>query len=143
MARRKKASKRHRSRRRLGGLGKIGTGALIKVAGAVAGKVLTNVLDKQLPESGYKKWLVSATPIAGGFLTGMLSKQAWAKDLADGMYIIGGVQLIQQSGAIGALADDETSYNRNFVALGPTYQNPRGVVAGIGELDLSTAAILS
>ena len=142
MARRKKASKRHRSRR-LGGLGKIGTGALIKVAGAVAGKVLTNVLDKQLPESGYKKWLVSATPIAGGFLTGMISKQSWAKDLADGMYIIGGVQLIQQSGAIGALADDETSYNRNFVALGPTYQNPRGVVAGIGELDLSTAAILS
>lgn len=145
MARKKKASTKRRrsSRRRLGALGKIGSGVLFKVAGAVAGKLLTNIVDKQLPESGFKKWAVSATPIAGGFITGMVSKQSWAKDLADGMFIIGGVQLVQQTGAIGALADDMEQYNRNFVALGPTYQNPRGVVAGIGEMDLSTAAILS
>lgn len=144
MARRKKASyKRRRSSRRLGALGKIGSGVLFKVAGAVAGKLLSNVVEKQLPESGFKKWAVSATPIAGGFITGMVSKQSWAKDLADGMFIIGGVQLVQQTGAIGAFADDMESYNRNFVALGPTYQNPRGVVAGIDEMDLNTAAILS
>lgn len=143
MARRKKAHRRQRSRRKLSGLGKIGAGALVKIAGAVAGKVLTNVVDKQLPESGFKKWVVSATPIAGGLITGMISKQSWAKDLADGMYIVGGLQLVQQTGAIGALVDDDTSYNRNFVALGPTYQNPRGVVAGIGEMSLEKAALFS
>lgn len=145
MARRKQARSRRRSsrRRRLGALGKIGAGVLYKVAGAVAGKVLTNVLDKQLPESGYKKWLVSATPIAGGFLTSMISKAPMAKDLAEGMFVIGGVQLLQQSGALGALnyGGSMEAYNRNFVALGPSFQNQRGVVAGLSELDLSKASI--
>ena len=126
MARRKQARRRHRSsRRRLGALGKIGGAVLYKVAGAVAGKVLTNVLEKQLPESNYKKWLVSATPIAGGFLTSMISKAPLAKDLAEGMFVIGGVQLLQQTGAIGAMnyGGSMESYNRNFVALGPSFQN--------------------
>lgn len=146
MARRKKAPKRRRSSRRLGAIGKIlPTGALYQVAGAVAGKVLTNVVGKQLGNTGLpetaKKWLTAATPIIGGIVTGMISKGQMAKDLAAGMYVIGGVQLVSESGAIGAL--DDVDYNRNFVALAPTNQNPRGVVAGIGELSLEKAAVLS
>lgn len=140
MARRK--SRRKVSRRRRGSLGaiaKIGGGALLKIAGAVAGKVLTNVVDKQLPESGYKKWVAAATPIIGAFATNMISKNATAKQLAEGMMIIGGVQLVQQSGALGAF-----DYDRGFVALGPSFQNPRGVVAGVSDYTLTAeqAALL-
>lgn len=133
MARRKnrKVSRRRR-RGSLGAISKLGGGALLKIAGAVAGKVLTNVIDKQLPESSWKKWATAATPIVGAIATNMLSKNATAKQLAEGMMIIGGVQLVQETGAIGFILDP---YERNFVALGPTYQNPRGVVAGMSTQD--------
>lgn len=134
MARRKKQRKVSRRRRRgsLGAITALGGGALLKIAGAVAGKVLTNVVEKQLPESGWKKWAAAATPIVGAIATNMISKNATAKQLAEGMMIIGGVQLVQETGAIGFVLDP---YERNFVALGPTYQNPRGVVAGMSTQD--------
>lgn len=144
MARRKKARKTSRRRRSIGALGKMGGGVLLKVAGAVAGKVLSNVLDKQIGASMTgRSYLVAGAPVAAGLILPMVSKNATIKALAEGMLVIGAVQLVKETGAIGAIMDDDTSYNRNFVALGPTNQNPRGVVAGIAGLSLEKAALLS
>lgn len=144
MARRKKARKTNRRRRSIGALGKMGGGVLLKVAGAVAGKVLSNVLDKQIGASMTgRSYLVAGAPVAAGLILPMVSKNATIKALAEGMLVIGAVQLVKETGAIGAIMDDDSSYNRNFVALGPTNQNPRGVVAGIAGLSLEKAALLS
>ena len=144
MARRKKARKTTRRRRSIGALGAMGGGVLLKVAGAVAGKVLSNVLDKQLGASMTgRSYLVAGAPAVAGFVLPMVSKNATVKALAEGMLIIGAVQLVKETGAIGNIMEDDSSYNRNFVALGPSNQNPRGVVAGISGLSLEKAALLS
>jgi len=138
MARRKTKTKRRRSYRRgrISGIANFGDGALLKIAGAVAGKMLSDVVAKQLPESGFKKWAVAATPVAGYFITKMVSKNAMAKQLADGMLIIGGYQVARETGVVSGIMND---YDRRFVALGPTFQNPRGVVAGTMKDGMSSA----
>lgn len=130
MARRKKhTTKRRRSHRRgrLGSIANIGGGALVKVAGAVAGKYLSDFVSGMLPENNMKKWIAAATPIAGAIVTNMVSKAPLAKGLADGMLVIGGYQIIRETGVIKGVMD---GYDRRFVALGPSFQNQRGVVAG-------------
>ena len=146
MARRKHAKKHSRRRRKISGIGAAGTGILVKVGGAVLGNLVSNQVSKMYSGAG-SDYVAAAAPIAGGILTSMLLKGATGKGLAEGMYIAGGIKLASKisGGRLGAMSDD-VSYNRNFVALGPTFQNPRGVVAGItqgGKLDTRKAALLS
>lgn len=159
MARKKHARKTHHRRRRsMSGLGKMGSGALVKIAGAVAGKVVANYLDGMLgADMAGRKYIVAGAPVAAGLLLPMVSKSATVKGLAEGMLIYGGVALAQSTGVLkGIGVADETPYQRNFVALGPTFQNQRGVVAGVDNketpyqrsnsvagLDLRKAALLS
>ena len=64
MARRKKARKTTRRRKSIGALGAIGGGVLLKVAGAVAGKVVSNILDKQIGASMTgRSYLVAGAPV--------------------------------------------------------------------------------
>lgn len=146
MARRKHAKKHSRRRRKISGIGAAGTGILVKVGGAVLGNLVSNQVSKMYSGAG-SDYVAAAAPIAGGILTSMLLKGATGKGLAEGMYIAGGIKLASKisGGRLGAMSYD-VSYNRNFVALGPTFQNPRGVVAGItqgGKLDTRKAALLS
>lgn len=146
MARRKHAKKHSRRRSKISGIGAAGTGILVKVGGAVLGNLVSNQVSKMYSGAG-SDYVAAAAPIAGGILTSMLLKGATGKGLAEGMYIAGGIKLASKisGGRLGAMSDD-VSYNRNFVALGPTFQNPRGVVAGItqgGKLDTRKAALLS
>lgn len=146
MARRKHAKKHSRRRRKISGIGAAGTGILVKVGGAVLGNLVSNQVSKMYSGAG-SDYVAAAAPIAGGILTSMLLKGATGKGLAEGMYIAGGIKLASKisGGRLGAMSND-VSYNRNFVALGPTFQNPRGVVAGItqgGKLDTRKAALLS
>lgn len=157
MARKKHARKTHHRRRKsMSGLGKLGGGALLKIAGAVAGKFLSNTVDGMVgPGMSGRKFIVAGAPIVAGIVLPMVSKSATVKSLAEGMLIIGGVQLVQSTGYLAGIGvADETPYQRNFVALGPTFQNQRGVVAGVDEtpyqrnqsvsgLDLRKAALLS
>ena len=146
MARRKHHAKRKHSRRRkISGIGAGTTGILVKVGGAVLGNLVSNQVAKMYTGAG-SDYVAAAAPIAGGILTSMLIKGATGKGLAEGMYIAGGIKLASKvsGGALGAM--DDLSYNRNFVALAPSFQNPRGVVAGITtdrKMDLKRAALLS
>ena len=147
MARRKKHAKHSRRRhRRISGIGAAGTGILVKIGGAVVGNLLANQVAKMYTGAG-SDYVAAASPIAGGILTSMLLKGATGKGLAEGMYIAGGLKLGAKlaPGVLGGM-DDNISYNRNFVALGPSFQNPRGVVAGItseGKLSTKRAAVLA
>lgn len=147
MARKKHYAKtKHSRRRKISGIGAGTSGILVKVGGAVLGNLVSNQVAKMYTGAG-SDYVAAAAPIAGGILTSMLLKGATGKGLAEGMYIAGGIKLASKvsGGALGALMDDN-SYNRNFVALAPSFQNPRGVVAGITtdrKMDLKRAALLS
>lgn len=138
MARRKHhAKKTHRRHRRsMSGVKSTMTNALATIAGAVAGRVVTNIITKQMASStmAKKEYIAAAAPLVVGLLLPKVVKSELGKNLSTGMIATGGVQILQASGAIGAIE------KRNFVALGPSDQNRRGIVAGMTTKE---AAILT
>ena len=72
-----------------------------------------------------KTYISAAVPVAVGLVLPKIIKNPMVKNLSTGMLVIGGVKLVQSTGVISGI------YSPAMVALGPSVQNTRGVVAGM------------
>ena len=61
------------------------------------------------------------------------------KALGTGMIAVGGLELVQSTGVLSGFPVI-AGYKKSYMALAPTSQNTRGVIAG---MDTRTAAILA
>lgn len=149
MARRKKLTKkisRRRKSRKMGAVGASGiTSALFTIVGGVAARFVSNTINGTNLDASYKGYVAAAAPIAVGLFLPKFIKNDMGKALGTGMIAVGGLGLVQSTGVLKGIdgMDDMmpviAGYN-NYMALAPTTQNSRGVIAG---MDARTAAILA
>jgi len=137
MARRKRHAKKvhhrkHTRKRSMHGIGGMITDSLLTIGGGIIGKYASSFATDQLSKSTMseknKSYIAAAIPVAVGLILPKVVKSPMAQHIGTGMLVIGGVQLAQSAGVISGM------YNYTpmaTVALGPSYQNTRGVVAGL------------
>lgn len=138
MARRKKASRKTTRRRKMSGIGAVGSMAS-SVLYAVAGGVMAGAVTKYLPASLNDK-VKSAVPVAVGlFLPKFLKGNAGA-GIGAGMVAVGGLKLIQSFGVLNGIAGiDQPGYQVPAISgnyapgtLDSAYMTP--AIAGLDEL---------
>jgi hypothetical protein len=119
--------------------GSILASSLTGIAGGILGQIASNFVSKSLSTStmsaSTKGYISSLTPVAVGLMLPKVVKSQTGKNLGTGMIIVGGVKLLQSTGIISGIVSPVKA-----VALGPSMQNRRGVVAG---LSTRNAAILT
>lgn len=147
MARRKKHIKKTHSKRRksrkMGAIGKGGiTGALFTIVGGVAARFVSTTINGTSLSESYKSYVAAAAPIALGLFLPKLIKSEIGKNLGTGMIAVGGLELVQSTGVLAGITDFPviSGYKKSYMALAPTVQNTRGVIAG---MDTKSAAILA
>jgi hypothetical protein len=134
MARRKhyKKAAHHRKHRRksIHGMGSILTDSLMTIGGGVLGQIASNFATSQLASSTMtaksKSYISALVPVGVGLLLPKVVKSSVGKNIGTGMIVVGGVKLLQSTGVIAGIISPVRA-----VALGPSFQNPRGVVAGL------------
>jgi hypothetical protein len=148
MARRKKTSKKRVTRRRSKRMGAVNmagglTSALFTIAGGVAARFVSNTINGTNLDASYKGYVAAAAPIAVGLFLPKFLKNDMGKALGTGMIAVGGLELVQSTGVLKGIDGMEMPMiagYQNYMALAPTNQNTRGVIAG---MDTRTAAILA
>lgn len=147
MARRKKLTKkisRRRKSRKMGAAGASGiTSALFTIVGGVAARFVSNTINGTNLDASYKGYVAAAAPIAVGLFLPKFLKNDMGKSLGTGMIAVGGLELVQSTGVLKGIDGMEMPMiagYQNYMALAPTNQNTRGVIAG---MDTRTAAILA
>ena len=147
MARRKHHTKkvhhRRKSHKRLGAAGKSGiTNALFTIVGGVAARFVSNTINGTTLDASYKGYVAAAAPIAVGLFLPRFIKSEMGKALGTGMIAVGGLELVQSTGVLAGVSGFPViaGYKKSYMALAPTTQNTRGVIAG---MDTRSAAILA
>ena len=102
MARRKKASRKTSRRRRMSGIGAVGSMAS-SVLYAVAGGVMAGAVTKYLPASLNDK-VKSAIPVAVGLFLPKFVKGNAGAGIGAGMVAVGGLKLVQSFGVLNGIA---------------------------------------
>jgi hypothetical protein len=139
MARRKKASRKTSRRRRMSGIGAVGSMAS-SVLYAVAGGVMAGAVTKYLPASLNDK-VKSAIPVAVGLFLPKFVKGSAGAGIGAGMVAVGGLKLVQSFGVLNGISGIDMpgyqvpaisgSYNRAG-QLDTSYMTP--AIAGLDEL---------
>ena len=146
MARRKKHTKKvhhRRKSRKMGAAGKSGiTNALFTIVGGVAARFVSNTINGTTLDASYKGYVAAAAPIAVGLFLPRFIKSEMGKALGTGMIAVGGLELVQSTGVLAGVSGFPViaGYKKSYMALAPTTQNTRGVIAG---MDTRSAAILA
>jgi hypothetical protein len=146
MARRKKHTKKHATHRRrskrMGAAGSTLTNALFTIAGGVAARFVSNTINGTKLNDSYKKYVASVAPIAVGIFLPKFIKSEIGKALGTGMIAVGGLGLVQSTGVLSGMP----MIAKHYMGLAPSTNNPRGVVAGIDNMnygmDTRSAAVL-
>ncbi len=134
MARRKRHTKKvshrkHSKKRGMHGISGMITDSLLTIGGGILGQYASSFATSQLSKSTMseknKAYIAAAVPVAVGLALPKIIKSPMAKNIGTGMLVIGGVKLAQSTGVISGI------YSPAMVALGPSVQNTRGVVAGL------------
>ena len=111
------------------GVGGMITDSLLTIGGGILGQYASSFASTQLSKSSMseknKAYISAAVPVAVGLVLPKIIKNPMVKNLSTGMLVIGGVKLVQSTGVISGI------YSPAMVALGPSVQNTRGVVAGM------------
>lgn len=145
MARRKTHKKKSVGRKRSRRMGAAKTGitsALFTIVGGVAARFVSNAINGMNLDASYKGYVASAAPIAVGLFLPKFVKSEMGKSLGNGMIAVGGLGLVQSTGVLSGLP----AIAKRYMALAPTPQNSRGVIAGMDTrsgMDTRTAAVLS
>ena len=103
MARRKKASRKapRRRSRRMSGVGKLSTGAIVSsVGGVLVGTAVAGILTKKLLSS-QSEMIQAIVPVALGVATPMFVKSEFGKFAGAGMISVGAVKLLAKYGLAG------------------------------------------
>jgi hypothetical protein len=140
MARRKHHKKHTSHRRRHRKMGAIGGGVtqgLTVIAGAVAGKFVSDMLGKQkfVTDSSYGKYIANGVPLVAGYLLPKFIKSNVGQGLGLGMVAAGGIGLASDFGLVSSTISG--------IGLAPTAFNPRGAIAGYRGLTTDRAAIMT
>jgi len=147
MARRKKTSKKRVTRRRSKRMGAVSmkgglSSALFTIVGGVAARFVSNTINGTTLNDSYKKYVASVAPIAVGLFLPKFIKSDIGKALGNGMIAVGGLGLVQSTGVLSGMP----MIARHYMGLAPSTNNPRGVVAGIDNMnygmDTRSAAVL-
>lgn len=100
----KKTSYRRKSRR-MSGVGKLSTGAILSsVGGVIAGTVVAGLLTKKLLSS-QSEMVQAIVPVALGVATPMFVKSEFGKFAGAGMISVGAVKLLAKFGLAGVGED--------------------------------------
>ena len=132
MARRKRATKRRTTRRRMSGVGAMGsqvTNAIYTIAGAVA----AGAVAKFLPATMNDK-LKAAVPVVVGIMLPKYLKGNIGAGVGAGMVAAGGLKLVQSFGILNGIGASYTNYQVPQVA--GSYNN-----AGLVDTSYMTPAI--
>lgn len=128
----------------MGAVGASGiTNALFTIVGGVAARFVSNTINGTSLDASYKGYVAAAAPIAVGLFLPKFLKNDMGKALGTGMIAVGGLELVQSTGVLKGIDGMEMPMiagYQNYMALAPTNQNTRGVIAG---MDTRTAAILA
>jgi hypothetical protein len=103
MARRKRTSRKtsRRRTRRVSGIGKLNTGAIISsVGGVLVGTAVAGILTKKLLAS-QSEMIQAIVPVALGVATPMFVKSEFGKFAGAGMISVGAVKLLAKYGLAG------------------------------------------
>jgi hypothetical protein len=141
MARRKKHTKKvshRRKSRKMGAAAGGMTNALFTIVGGVAARFVSNFINGTTLSDSYKGYVAAATPIAVGLFLPKFIKSEMGKSLGTGMIAVGGLELVQSTGVLSGFPVI-AGYNKSYMALAPSLQNTRGVIAG---MDTRSAAVL-
>ena len=82
-----------------------------------------------IPDS-YKKYVAAGAPILAGYFLPKFVKSEIGKNLGTGMIAVGGLELVQASGALAGLPII-AGYCGTGMGMAPSLQNTRGVIAGM------------
>jgi hypothetical protein len=145
MARRKKHTKKvhhRRKSRKMGAAGSGMTNALFTIVGGVAARFVSNTINGTTLDASYKGYVAAAAPIAVGLFLPRFIKSDMGKALGTGMIAVGGLELVQSTGVLAGMSGFPViaGYGKRYMALAPSMQNTRGVIAG---MDTRSAAILA
>jgi hypothetical protein len=145
MSRRKKHTKkvtRRRKSRKMGAAGSNMTNALFTIVGGVAARFVSNTINGTTLDASYKGYVAAAAPIAVGLFLPRFIKSDMGKALGTGMIAVGGLELVQSTGVLAGMSGFPViaGYGKRYMALAPSMQNTRGVIAG---MDTRSAAILA
>jgi hypothetical protein len=103
MARRKRTSRKtsRRRTRRVSGIGKLNTGAIVSsVGGVLVGTAVAGILTKKLLAS-QNEMIQAIVPVALGVATPMFVKSEFGKFAGAGMISVGAVKLLAKYGLAG------------------------------------------
>ena len=103
MARRKRTSRKtsRRRTRRVSGIGKLNTGAIVSsVGGVLVGTAVAGILTKKLLSS-QSEMIQAIVPVALGVATPMFVKSEFGKFAGAGMISVGAVKLLAKYGLAG------------------------------------------
>jgi hypothetical protein len=103
MARRKRTSRKtsRRRTRRVSGIGKLNTGAIVSsVGGVLVGTAVAGILTKKLLAS-QSEMIQAIVPVALGVATPMFVKSEFGKFAGAGMISVGAVKLLAKYGLAG------------------------------------------
>lgn len=134
----KKKSAPRRRRRKMSGIGAVGSTAM-NVAYTIAGGVAAQLVSKFVPIANEK--IKAAIPVAVGLFLPRVVKGAAGQGLANGMIAVGGIKLVQSFGVlngIGAVSSNSdyqtpmiaAMYNREGL-VDTSYMTPS--IAGLDE----------
>ena len=137
MARRKKATKRRSSRRRMSGIGAMNsqvTSAVYTIAGAVAAGAVAKFLPATMNEK-----LKAAVPVVVGIMLPKYLKGNIGAGVGAGMVAAGGLKLVQSFGILNGISgyagyqvpQIAAAYNTNGL-VDSSYMTP--AIAGLAEL---------
>lgn len=139
MAKRKKAVKRHTSRRRIGGIGQDLQHVGFAVIGAVAGRTLANVLSKAGSDGSplLDKKIGALIVTASGFALSKFVKNPIGQYAGLGMAAIGGVTLAQSAGVLNGIDGYLNSSNAvaGFLPAAPQVAGVSSMVSGFKAAD--------
>lgn len=141
MARRKKHTKKAHSRKRSKRMGAAASGmtsALFTIVGGVAARFVSNAINNTSLSDSYKGYVAAAAPIVAGLFLPKVIKTPMGAALGTGMIAVGGLELVQSTGVLSGFP--VIAGYKKYMALAPTTQNTRGVIAG---MDTRSAAILN
>ena len=114
-----KKAKSHRKHRKISGIGGA-LGSLMPIgealAGAIVGKILYNQLSSKMEVNPN---IAAAAPLAVGVALPMFIKSGWAKNVAAGMAVEGGLQLLATNGVLAGIG----AVTPEYVVLAGADQN--------------------
>lgn len=125
----KKTHTKRRSKRSMGAISGGMSSALFTILGGVAARFVTNSLNSStaLP-AGSKSYIAAGAPMLVGYFLPKFMKNEIGKNLGTGMIAVGGLELVQATGALAGLPVISGHYG---MGMAPSTQNTRGVIAGM------------